>query len=163
MKKLLQGLLAVGLVAVLAGALPAQEKKGRGKRPRGEPYAGVFAFKKITLSDKQKEQVDALKKEYVPKLTEVDKKKRVILTSDRVKAAIAAQKKAKSDGTTNKKELNKVYNDALKLSEDEAKQLAELNRSGGALVKEINKKKMDLLTEEQKAALKPKPRKPKDS
>ena len=155
MKNLLHGLLAVGLSAVLFGAMPAEGAK-KAKKP-SEPYAGVFAFKKITLSDKQKEQVAALRKDYVPKLTELDKKRNAIRTPDRLKAALAARKAAASEGKKGK-ELTKIYNEALKLSPDEAKELAGLDKSYGALMKEINKKKMDLLTDEQKAALKPKPK-----
>jgi hypothetical protein len=49
-----------------------------------------------------------------------------------------------------------VYNDALKLTADEKKELSAIAKSRGALMKDLNKKKTDLLTDEQKEALKPK-------
>src|SRR5262249_32676137 len=143
------------------------------KKPKAkEPYAGLFSFgKKITLTDKQKEQLEALKKDYVPKLVEQDKKRDAILTPERVKEAKAARKKVLDEGKgkdLDKKEkkepaakANKAYNEALKITKEEKKELGETNKARHALVKEINTKKMALLTDEQKAALKPKPKKDK--
>ena len=51
--------------------------------------------------------------------------------------------------------------DALKVTKEEQKQLSEINKSRGALVKEITTKKLAILTDEQKEALKPK-KKPTD-
>jgi Spy/CpxP family protein refolding chaperone len=180
MCRLLSGLLVAGLAFLLAGNLTAEDTKKPEKKPAkaNDPYAGIFSFpKQITLDDKQKEKIDALKKEYSPKLAEIDKKRNEVVAPDRYKAANEAKKKATPEATEARKKaadegkgkkeqakiasdiLNKAYNDALKLTPDEKKQLAAINKERGQLVKEINTKKMAVLTDEQKEALKPKKKK----
>jgi hypothetical protein len=155
MKRIVEGMLVLGLAALVAVPLLAQEAKKPGKKA-ADPYAGLFTFgKKITADDKQKEKLAALKTEYAPKLAELDKKMAVILPPDRMKAAREAQKKA-SETVKDKKELNKVFMDALKLTPEEQKELKPINKARGELLKEINDKKTALLTAEQKEALKPK-------
>src|SRR5262245_29931096 len=103
MSSLIRTLFVLGLAFVLGSVALADEKdKKPAKKP--EPYANVFSFpKKIKATDEQQQKLDALKKEYLSKLEEID----------------AARKK---------------------------------------LLGEINKKKLDLLTAEQKEQLKTKPK-----
>jgi hypothetical protein len=198
MKSIARVLLTFALMAVVAVSAGAADKKPADKKPPAKkpaPYANLFTFPKvIKLDDKQKDQVEKLRAEYAPKLTDLDKKREAIMTADRVKAAQEARKKA-SDAiltpervkaaqeaakdkkgkertkayqdalklTADEKKalqgLNKVYNDTLKLTADEQKQLASINKDRGGLMKEINTKKLAILTDEQKEAIKPKPKK----
>jgi hypothetical protein len=147
----------VCVAALLAVSGRAEEKKAEKKdKPKGEPFAGVFAFnKKITLDDKQKEAVAALKKEYTPQLQDLSAKRSKIITPERQQAAAAAEKAAKAEGKKSKKELQEARQAALKLTEQEQSEMKEINQAFGKLAKEINTKKMALLTDEQKASLKP--------
>ena len=153
MKRIVGGMLTLALAALVAGPLPGEDAKKPEKK--AEAYAGLFSFgKKITLDKKQQDSLAALKAEYAPKLAEVDKKMAPILTPERRKTAEEARKKALGEGTKGK-ELAKVYMDALKLTPEEKKELGPINKVRNALVKEINEKKMALLTAEQKEGCSP--------
>ncbi len=153
MKSLLRCLSVSVLTLGFAVAASSEETKADEKKP--VPFANVFTFPKtITLADDQQKKIDDLKKEYTPKLEELKKKADTILTPDRVKAQKEAIDKAKSDGKKGK-ELAEAGQAALKLTEAETKDLADTKAAQGKLMAEINKKKTDLLTDEQKKLLKP--------
>src|ERR1041385_2978525 len=77
------------------------DAKKEDKKP--EPYAGLFGFPKtITLDDKQSKALEDIKKEFLPKLQELDKKASAIVTPERAKAREEAVKKAKEDGKKGK-------------------------------------------------------------
>jgi hypothetical protein len=155
-KSLLRCLSVAALALGFAVAVSAEEKKAEDKK--AVPFANVFTFPKtITVDADQQKKLDALKTEYTPKLEELKKKMDTILTADRVKAQKEAIDKAKADGKKGK-ELSEAGQAALKLSEAETKDLAELKTAQGKLMGEINKKKTELLTDEQKKALQPKPK-----
>ena len=139
-------------VAISAEAKKAEEKKA-------VPFANVFTFPKtITLAEDPKtKKLADLQKEYTPKLEEAKKNVDAILTADRLKAQKEAVDKAKADGKKGK-ELAEAGTAALKLTEAETKQLAEAKAAQQKLNAEITKKKMELLTDDQKKALAPKPK-----
>jgi hypothetical protein len=135
------------------------DKKVENKKAKATPFANVFTFPKtITLAEDQQKKLDDLKTDYTPKLVEMKKALDVVMTSDRKKALKEAVAKAKADGKKGK-ELKQAGLDALQLNEDEKKQLAAANLAQKKLMAEINQKKTALLTDEQKKALKPKPKK----
>jgi hypothetical protein len=151
--------LSVFCLAALLGTVQADEKKPDKKPPdKKDPNVAVFAFpKQIKLDEKQQAKVEDLKKEYTPKLNELNDKLAKILTPERVKAASEARKAAATDGK-NKKEQGQAYEDALKLNDDEKAQRKEIEQARKKLQGEIRTKKLDLLTDEQKEAIKPKPK-----
>ncbi len=154
--------LSVCCLAVLLGAAPAQDKKSEKKKPKDDPINAAFAIpKKITLDAKQQAKLEELKKEYTPKLKELYEKLEKILTPEKVKAADAARKVAAAEGKK-KKEQKEVYEQALKLTDEEKAQRKEILSALEKLRGEILTKKLDMLTEEQKEALKPKSKKPTD-
>jgi len=156
--KLAVRVLSVCCLAVLIGAVPARDKKSE-KKPRGDPISAAFAMpKKITLDEKQQTKLEALKKEYTPRLKELHEKLDKILTPEKVKAADAARDVAKAEGKK-KKELTEVYERALKLTDEEKAQRKEIHAALKKLQGEIRTKKIDLLTEEQKEAIKQKSKK----
>jgi len=155
MRSLLRCLSVSALALLFVPAVRAEEKK-EDKKPA--PFANVFTFPKtITLTDDQQKKLDDLKKEYTPKLEELKKATDVIMTPERVKAQKEAIDKAKADGKKGK-ELTEAGQAALKLTEDETKKLADTKAAQNKLNAEISKKKTDLLTEEQRKALQPKPK-----
>jgi len=154
-RRLIHTLSVFGLALVL-GSLALAEEKKEDKKP-ADSIAKVFSFpKQITLTDEQKTKLADLQKEYTPKLEEAAKKHKAIMTPEREKTAAEAHKKAVADGKKGK-EVQAAVNEALKLSKEEQEQLKE----GHHLMGEINKKKMGLLTAEQKEQLKPKPKEAK--
>jgi hypothetical protein len=160
MKTVLRTVVVLSVAAVLAISGRAQEKKKAA--PKKDPYAGFFSFpkmveSKLALTNDQKAKLQDLRKEYTPKLEEVDAKIGKVMTPERRKAAADAAKEAKAAGKKGK-DLAAAVQAALKLSDEEQAQLKQANQARAKLVGEIVKKKLALLTDEQKALLRPKPK-----
>jgi len=154
-----------GWALLLAGAAPAHDKTPGAKKEDPNPPAPpsvvdfVFNFpRQIKLSEDQQAKIAVLKKEYAPKFVEVQKKSATIMTPERQKAATAAVKQAIADGKKTNKELQEAINEALKLSKEEQAQLQEINAAGNKLFVEAQKKAREVLTDEQREQLKPKPK-----
>ena len=133
-------------VAFVAPAVAA------GKKKKKAPTA-VKVPKGIELTVDQKTKVDALNKEFGPKLAECRKKAAGIITADQKKARTEAVKKAKADGKKGK-EVQAAANAAVAITADQKKLQAETKKAMGALNKEIRTQFAALLTDEQKAKLK---------
>ena len=133
-------------VAFVAPAVAADKKKKKA------PTA-VKVPKSIELTAGQKTKLDALNKEFGPKLAECKKKANSIITADQKKARAEATKKAKADGKKGK-ELRAAANAAVAITADQKAQQAECNKAMKALNKEIRTKFAALLTDEQKAKIK---------
>lgn len=153
--------LLVVLAMLLVSPVLAADKAKK-KKPRKRPAPGAQLFqvsKKIKLDDKQKEALAALRKEYAPRVKEAFAKIGAVMTPERRKAAAAALKKARDEGKKGK-ELRKARLEALKLSEEDVKQLKSAQAELAKLRKEIQGKIRGLLTDEQKEQIKSK-RKPR--
>ena len=147
MKKIITILTACVLtVSFVAPAVAADKKKKKVPNVVRVP-------KTIELTADQKTKLDALNKEFGPKLAECRKKQASIITADQKKARAAATKKAKADGKKGK-ELRAAGNAAFAITADQKAQQAECKKAMGALNKEIRTKFAALLTDEQKAKLK---------
>lgn len=158
MRSLLRCLPVLAVTLVFACTASAEEKKKAEEAKKPAPFANVFTFPKtVTLAADQQKKLDDLKKEYTPRLEELKKQQDAILTADRLKAQKEATDKARADGKKGK-DLAEAGQTALKLNAAEAKQLAESRTAQGKLMAEINKKKLEVLTDEQKKALQPKPK-----
>ena len=146
MKKTITILTACVLtLSFVAPAVAADKKK---KTP-----VAIKVPKSIELTAEQKTKLDALNKEFGPKLAELRKKQASIITADQKKARAEANKKAKADGKKGK-ELRDVVNAAFAITADQKAQQAETKKAMGALQKEIRTQFAALLTDEQKAKLK---------
>ena len=146
MKKIITILTACVLtLSFVAPAVAADKKK---KTP-----VAIKVPKSIELTAEQKTKLDALNKEFGPKLAELRKKQASIITADQKKARAEATKKAKADGKKGK-ELRAVTNAAFAITADQKAQQAETKKAMGALQKEIRTQFAALLTDEQKAKLK---------
>ena len=132
-------------VAFVAPAVAADKKK---KAP-----TAVKVPKGIELTADQKTKLDALNKEFGPKLAECRAKANSIVTKDQKKARSEAFKKAKADGKEGK-ELKAAANAALAITADQKAQQAETKKAMAALNKEIKTQFVALLNDEQKAKLK---------
>ena len=147
MKKIITILTACVLtVSFVAPAVAADKKKK--KAP-----AAVKVPKTIALTADQKTKLDALNKEFGPKLAELRKKQASIITADQKKARAEANKKAKADGKKGK-ELRAAVNAALAITADQKTKQAETKKAMAALNKQIKTQFAALLTDEQKAKLK---------
>ena len=147
MKKTLTILTACVLAVSFVTPVMAADKKKK-KAP-----TAVRVPKTVELTADQKTKLDALNKEFGPKLAELRKKQASIITADQKKARAEATKKAKADGKKGK-ELRAVTNAAFAFTADQKTQQAETKKAMGALQKEIRTQFAALLTDEQKAKLK---------
>lgn len=131
------------LIALPAFAADKAEKKGK-KKPAAN--AGVFAVvSKIELTDAQKEQVAALKKEFGGKLAEANKA--VGLTDDQKAARKTAMAEVKDKGLKGK-EAREYIMGKVNLSSEQLEAQKEL----GSLTKVVRTKLIAILTPEQKEA-----------
>ncbi len=147
MKKTLTILTACVLAVSFVTPVMAADKKKK-KAP-----TAVKVPKGIELTADQKTKVDALNKEFGPKLAECRKKAAGIITADQKKARIEAVKKAKADGKKGK-EVQAAANAAVAITDDQKAQQTECKKAMGALNKEIRTQFAALLTDDQKAKLK---------
>ena len=147
MKKTLTILTACVLAVSLVTPAMAADKKKK-KAP-----TAVRVPKGIELTADQKTKVEALNKEFGPKLAECRKKAASIITADQKKARAGAVKKAKADGKKGK-EVQAAANAAVAITDDQKAQQTECKKAMGALNKEIRTQFAALLTDEQKAKLK---------
>jgi len=147
MKKTLTILTACVLAVSFVTPVMAADKKKK-KAP-----TAVKVPKGIELTVDQKTKVDALNKEFGPKLAECRKKAASIITADQKKARTEAVKKAKADGKKGK-EVQAAANAAVAITADQKTQQTECKKAMGALNKEIRTQFAALLTDEQKAKLK---------
>ena len=146
MKKTITILTACVLtLSFVAPAVAADKKK---KTP-----VAIKVPKSIELTADQKTKVDALNKEFGPKLAECKAKANSIITADQKKARAEATKKAKADGKK-VKELRAAVNAALAITADQKTKQAETKQAMAALNKQIKTQLAALLTDEQKAKLK---------
>src|SRR5262245_28689500 len=161
MRAILYGVSALALGFLIVGPSAADDKKDAAKTaekkdaPKADPAFTID--KRITLDEKQQAQLEELKKEYGPKLKEINAKIDVVMTEDRKKIAAEERKKLSADGKKGK-ELNEAVTAALKLSPEEQAKLKDAQGERQKLVKEINTKKLALLTEEQKKVIQTKPK-----
>ena len=96
MKKTITILTACVLTVSFVAPVVAADKKKK-KAP-----TAVKVHKSIELTADQKTKVEALNKEFGPKLAECRKKAASIITADQKKARTEAMKKAKADGKKGK-------------------------------------------------------------
>jgi oligoendopeptidase F len=154
MRKLARTILLFALAAAVAAPAMAQDKK-KGKKKRAGKARGpiVFVYRlpravTKTLTADQKTKLQAINKEYRPKLLEIRKKQGAILTADQK----AVLEKARKSGTTarERQAALRAARKSLKFTSDQKKQQADLRKQERTLRAEINKKVDSVLTDEQK-------------
>lgn len=159
MQGLVRTLLTAGLmitVALSSGVAHAQKGKKAGNN---NP---AFAIpKEITLTAEQQTKLDEIKKEQGPKLAELTKKLDSVLTDEQKAARKEAMAKAKADGKKGK-EAAAAVDEALKLTDEQKKQRAEIQPELAKLQLSVKEQIHGLLTDEQKTHYKlPKAKKAK--
>ncbi len=165
MRNLVRAVVTCGLIiTVSTWAIAADAaKEGKGKK-KAAAAAGQQVFqipKEITLSDEQKEKLEAIKKEHGPKLSELTKKLDDSLTAEQKKARKEAMEKAKTDGKKGK-DLQEAVIAALNLTDEQKKLRAEIQPELTKLQASVKEQIHGILTDEQKAHYKlPKAKKAK--
>lgn len=144
---------SVALTLVAASTLLSQAAERaqarRRQRPDGGPFARVFRLRGVEFSEDQQAKVDEIRGKYVPKLLEVEKKRRGILTDEQVQAQRDAFQAAREAGKQGR-ELQQALAAAFELTDDQKKQLASIQRERAELIAQIQTELRALLTEEQR-------------
>jgi len=139
------GLLCLGL------ALPAGRTQE--KVTSTEAHAEMFALPPaVVLTAQQQMALEALKKDYLPRLQEADRKIEKLLTTQRRQAWVKARDEALKAGKKGK-EVNDAIEAALKLDDREKAIFRDYRGMIARLRAEITEKKLALLTEAQKKSL----------
>lgn len=154
--KVLKSLLCVALVLTISsGAMAADgAAKGKGKKgaARKAPAPTAQLLKDIELTDAQKEQIAAINKEFAGKQADLRKKQASILSEEQIKAQREVFTNARKAGTK-QADIRKEIDAALKLTDDQKKQMAEHRRAQGELRGQIIAALKKVLTEDQAAKL----------
>jgi hypothetical protein len=144
------------LAVLLLSVGPAFAQKAAKKEARKAQRAAgaqLFEFpKEITLSEEQQAKLKSLKDEYSPKVEAANKKLNEVLTPEQQTArreAAKANREAKKTG----KEARDAVNAALKLSNEQQAKWDAAQKEFQALRREIEQKKNELLSAEQRARL----------
>ncbi|MBT6155416.1 MAG: hypothetical protein HOL01_01730 [Planctomycetaceae bacterium] len=157
MRTAVRTLLTVALAACILSPLSAADdakKKNKKKGAKKRTVQVVRVPKTLELTGEQKEQVAAINKEFGPKLAEVQKKIRGILSEDQRKARTAAFK-ANREAKRKGKEAREAIAAAVDMTDEQKKQMAEVQKELGAIRKEAGQKFFALLTPEQKKLARP--------
>ena len=157
MRTAVRTLMTVALAACILSPLAAADdakKKNKKKGAKRRTVQVVRVPKTVELTGDQKEQLAAINKEFAPKFMEIQKKLRGILSEDQQKARVAAFK-ANREAKLKGKEAQKAVSEALNLTDDQKKQMAEVQKAMGAIRKEAGQKFFALLTPEQKKLARP--------
>ena len=141
------------LLLAFAFAAPTYSADNEKKKKKKPAPAAVRVPKGIELNEDQRAKVEALNKEFGPKLAACRKEAAGVITADQKKARSEAMKAAKAAGKKGK-ELRAAAEAASKVTEDQKQQLARCKKDMGALQKEIRAQLAGILTDEQKAKLK---------
>jgi Spy/CpxP family protein refolding chaperone len=148
--KFVAGVLALAVAFAMVGKLSADDKSCPTSKPQRHAMAGPWdLLKGLNLTDDQKAQVKALRKEYMPKFKAAADN---ILTDEQKKARDDAVKAAKAEGKK-RGEVMKAAHEAVKLTDEQKTKMKEAVKP---LHKEVHEKLMAILTPEQKAQLKQK-------
>lgn len=152
---------ALSLALALLIALPlvaGEGKKGGKKVEKKPPTPACDMVKKMTeglnLSDEQSKKLEAIGKEFDPKILDA-RKKMDVLTPEQKKAQAAAAKEAKAAGKKGK-EAAEAVNAAVKMTDEQKAKQADARKEAGAIEKGLREQVMSVLTQEQKDQIKAK-------
>ena len=149
--------LTLAVVLLMASALAAAPKKGKGKKEKKAPPCPAAQrvermLTGLTLTEDQQAKLGEIKKEFGPKLMELMKKMDVF-TPEQKKARAEAAKAAKAAGKKGK-EAREAVEAAVQLTDEQKAAMAEAKKQMGPLQKELTQKVLAVLTPEQKEQLK---------
>ena len=116
--------LSIMLTLIIASTLLSQERQRRDARRRQQPqqaaFQQVFTLPGVEFSEDQRAKVDEIRKKYVPRSAEMQKKQRSIFTEEQMQARREARKESK--------EARRAAEAAFKLTDDQKEKLATIQK-----------------------------------
>lgn len=155
MFKMTKTLITLALILACVASVDAAEK-GKKKNKGKKQTVRIQALRlpaSIELTAEQKEKLADLKKEYTPQFAALQKKNRAILTDDQRTARREAMKAARDAGKKGK-ELRSAVSSAIKLTDEQKKQMKEMSKELKELNGVVRGKLAKTLTAEQLAKIK---------
>jgi cell division protein FtsN len=150
MKTFVKALMVIGLVGLI-GITFAQDNKVAKKK--ANPAAGLLKkVDDLDLTAEQKEKIEAIKKEHVPKVEAAAKKVNDALTPEQRKARQEAQKAAKQAGKKGK-EAEAEAIAAMKLTEEQKKAYDAAQKELTEATNALRSALASVLTDEQKSSV----------
>jgi hypothetical protein len=158
-KSRLLALLAASLL--IAGNILAQDNSEKPATPKDKPAAGQHAMAipvpmikipGVEWTDDQQAKIKEYQKEIVPKIAGAAKKMEGLLTAEQKKARTDAVKAAQAAGKK-PPEIMAAVKEAIKLTDEQKKQAAEIQQDMKSTQQEFVQKVMGLLTPEQRQQL----------
>lgn len=141
---------SVSFAAVACGlALPLAAAQNEDGKKAAEPAAMYKLPEAVVLTEEQTTKLDEIKKEFTPKFQALGKKGSEVLTKEQRVTRRETQKAAKEAGKKGK-ELRAEVEAALKLTDEQKKQMAEIKTETDKLRSEMETKVVALLTADQK-------------
>lgn len=137
------------LALVFTSCLFAQQDTTQRDR---RPDQQFFTLPGIEFSKEQQAKVEAIRKVFLPKLTENQREWNGVITEEQLRARREAFQKARDAGKEGP-ELRDAVDKAVKLTAEQQKQQATFLEERNKLVADIRTQLMALLTEEQQARL----------
>jgi acetyl esterase len=148
--------LSITLTLIITSSLPSQEKRRPGARRAQQrqqaAFQQVFTLRGVEFSEDQRAKVDEIRKKYVPKLAEIQKKQQSIFTEEQIQARREAFRAAREAGKEGA-ELRQAVEAAFKLTDEQQKRLAAIQKERAELMAQIRSELEDLLTKEQRTRL----------
>ena len=147
--------LSVMLMLVITSSLLSQEKRQdsrRGQQPQEAAFQQAFTLRGVEFTQDQQKKVDEICTKYVPKLEEIQKNQQSIFTEDQMQARREEFRAAREAGKEGRA-LQEAARAAIKLTEEQQKQLAAIQKERTELTAQIQNELRALLTREQRNQL----------
>ena len=150
-------------IAAAAVAQDSEKAKEKAKAARLSPAAQAMlrierlreAVESLDLTAEQKEQLQKVRQDLGPKMTEVVKKVRDLLTEEQRKTVEEVAKKAQEAGKKGA-EVFRAVESSVKLTDEQTEKLNKVGQEIAALQKQMMKGVMGVLTPEQREKIKEK-------
>ncbi|MCA9113672.1 MAG: hypothetical protein KDA79_01205 [Planctomycetaceae bacterium] len=152
----LAGVLAAPLLAADGEAAAPKKKAARQQQQQRQQGRARNMFrlpKSIALSEEQQAKVDALSKEYAPRMGELLKKSNEILTEDQQKARREAFRAAREAGKKGK-DFRAAVDAAVQLTDEQKQTQKAVRAEMQKLMEEGRSKLAEILTADQREQLK---------
>ena len=148
--------LSVTLTLIFTSFLFSQERRRqdarRPRQPQQAAFQQIFVLRGVEFSEDQRAKVDEIRNEYVPKLAEIVEKQQGVFTEEQMQVRQEAFRAAREAGKEGR-ELQEAARAAFKLTEEQRKQLAMIQKERAELTTQIQTELRALLTKEQRDQL----------
>lgn len=140
------------LCVISVNNLPAQQDKNKDQPKRQVPFQQVFTLRGIEFNKEQQAKAEELRKQHTPKLSENQQKRNAVYTSEQRQGRRQAFETARDAGKRGR-ELQEALAKAIKLTDEQRKELAANQKERNELVAKIQTELQTLLTADQRRRL----------